>query len=154
VSVARPSEKFPAWRRIKLRRDFLRLQAMGGKHHTRFFLVFCGTRTETASGEASRSTLPSRLGITVTRKVGKAHQRNLIKRRLREAFRRQRHTLPEGLDMVFIAKRTAVSACYADVVRDVAQLQRKVVNSLRSSARAQPSDLEHGTSSGERRGEP
>jgi len=139
---------------MKLRRDFLRLQSQGGKHHLRHFLVILGVREAappdaTAAHEVSHpggaapprppSTrpLPTRLGITVTRKVGKAHERNLIKRRLREAFRRHRHALPEGLDLVFIAKRSAVSASFDEVVRDVTTLQRKAATIARgATARA------------------
>ena len=150
MSEARASEHLPPWRRIKLRRDFLRLQSLGGKHHLRHFLVILAPREnappDTTSarerlvpgdGHPTRPPLtrplPTRLGITVTRKIGKAHERNLIKRRLREAFRRYRHALPEGLDLVFIAKRSALTASFADVVRDVTSLQRKAATLARGA---------------------
>ena len=44
--------------------------------------------------------LPARLGITVGRKAGKAVVRNLIRRRIREAFRVHRSEIPAGLDLV------------------------------------------------------
>lgn len=47
---------------------------------------------------------PARLGITVSRKVGKAHDRNRVKRLLREVFRRARALLPVGIDIVAVAR--------------------------------------------------
>ena len=47
----------------------------------------------------------SRLGLSVSRKVGHAVQRNRWKRLIREAFRRQRADLPAGLDLVVIPRR-------------------------------------------------
>lgn len=46
-----------------------------------------------------------RLGITVSKKVGKAHQRNRIKRLMREAFRHSTLRNAQGLDIVVIAKK-------------------------------------------------
>lgn len=47
---------------------------------------------------------PTRLGITASRKVGKAHVRNRAKRLVREAYRRNRERLPEGLDLVAVVR--------------------------------------------------
>lgn len=47
----------------------------------------------------------ARLGLTVSRKVGKAHVRNRWKRSLREAFRLVQHDLPGNLDLVVLPCR-------------------------------------------------
>src|SRR5438477_12551949 len=46
-----------------------------------------------------------RLGLSVSRKNGKAHQRNRLRRLYREAFRLTRHEMPVGLDLVIIPRR-------------------------------------------------
>ena len=62
---------------------------------TRYFLVFILDRGD--GGDA-------RLGITVTRKVGRAVRRNRIKRLVREWFRQYRERLGSH-DVVVIARR-------------------------------------------------
>ena len=47
----------------------------------------------------------ARIGITVSKKVGRAHLRNKVKRWVREAFRRNQAELPGGLDMVMVARK-------------------------------------------------
>lgn len=47
----------------------------------------------------------TKLGLSVSRKVGKAVVRNRIKRRLREAFRLMQHELPGGYDVVVVVRR-------------------------------------------------
>jgi ribonuclease P protein component len=46
----------------------------------------------------------SRIGLSVSRKVGTAPHRNRIKRRLREAFRLSRAVLPCGFDLVIVVR--------------------------------------------------
>lgn len=138
------TESFPQRLRLRRRRDFLRVQRSGAKHHTRFFLVFVapsGLRRQ-GSGPASEvvvleaSGLPgTRLGVTVTRKVGKAVKRNRIKRLVREAFRRERSALPDGLDMVWVAKRDAIDSSYEAVVHDL----RTLAGRLQDRGQAKPS---------------
>ena len=67
---------------------------------------------------------PTRLGITVTRKVGNAVERNHIKRMVRDVFRQEQCDLPAGLDMVWVAKRQAAGVAHEQVRADFLQLQR------------------------------
>ncbi len=45
-----------------------------------------------------------RLGLSVSRKVGGAVQRNRMRRLYREAFRLTRHEMPTGMDLVLIPR--------------------------------------------------
>ena len=47
----------------------------------------------------------SRLGITTTRRLGKAVTRNRARRLVREAYRTHREQLPMGLDLVFVVRQ-------------------------------------------------
>ncbi len=72
-----------------------------------------------------KSTLPiSRIGFSISKKVGKAVVRNKIKRRLREIFRHNLSLLKENVDIVVIVRSAAVEADYA-------QLNRSYLKSLR-----------------------
>jgi len=105
---------------VRRRVDFLRIQGQGTKLHVRHFLVFVVRNPTT--GELP----PPRLGVTVTRKVGNAVTRNRIKRWVREAFRRHRVDLRSGLDMVWVAKRTAAQTVFSEVDSDMQRVCGRV----------------------------
>jgi len=47
----------------------------------------------------------TRLGVSVGRRIGQAVRRNYIRRRIREAFRRNKSELPSGVDLVCVARQ-------------------------------------------------
>ncbi len=51
----------------------------------------------------------NRLGIAVSKKVGKAVARNRMKRVVREVFRKNRASFPRACDIVVIPKKKAAS---------------------------------------------
>ena len=84
--------------RLLKRSDFLQLSKSGKRLQNRFFIAFIH------KNDLNRC----RLGITVTRKVGKAVRRNRIKRIAREYFRQNRHIFRDHWDISLIAKRESV----------------------------------------------
>jgi ribonuclease P protein component len=100
---------FPKDVRLRRRSEFLKVQDRGAKHSADCLLVLA-----LPNGRADGLT---RLGLTVSTKVGNAVVRNRLRRRLRELFRTRRETLPRGLDMVIIARTSAAEADWARLVR-------------------------------------
>ncbi len=81
--------------RILKRGEFLRLAKHGKKVQNRHFIAVV------AKSPFERT----RLGVTVSRKVGPAVTRNRIKRYLREHFRLNKHDIKGKLDINIIAKK-------------------------------------------------
>jgi ribonuclease P protein component len=69
---------------------------------------------------------PSRLGVTVSRKVGGAVVRNRVKRLVREAFRTHKHELPPGLLLVLVAKADAAGVGFSQVVAELREVGRRL----------------------------
>ena len=100
-------ERFPQSIRLRKRNDFLRVQDQGVKVSVDPLLAL-----------ALKNPLNvTRLGITVSSKVGNAVVRNRIRRRLREILRRRRHRFPEGVDLVLIATARARAADFESLNR-------------------------------------
>ncbi|MFZ5449112.1 MAG: ribonuclease P protein component [Thermodesulfobacteriota bacterium] len=117
----RGTARFIKAERLRHRRDFLRAQAQGKRLYTRHFGVTLAPSS--ASGP--------RLGLVVTRRLGKAVRRNRVKRLLREFFRRHRVQLP-AIDLVIMAKKGAAELSYLQVEEELGRLllgrSRNIIN--------------------------
>ncbi len=88
--------KFGPERRVRKRPEFQQIQAKGRRVSSPHF-VWIVARSDTPRA--------SRLGVTVSKKVGNSVRRSRIKRLLREAFRLEQGMLPDGYDLVIICKK-------------------------------------------------
>jgi ribonuclease P protein component len=114
------SEALPKERRLTKRPQFVGVYETGRKQFSRYAVLFF----------AGNDQLNSRIGITVTRKVGKANIRNRLKRWTREIYRRQREPLgldAPALDIVVNIKPGAVAASFEEFSLDLTRALERIV---------------------------
>ena len=93
-------QRFRRSERLRLRKDFARV-----------FAAKCSQADGALVVYVARNDLEwSRLGLSVSKRVGKAVRRNYVRRRIREAFRTQKGELPKGLDIICVARTKAADA--------------------------------------------
>ncbi len=95
--------------RLRKRREFLGVYERGDKIQSKYFVLYM-----LENGRAHH-----RLGITASRKIGRAVVRNRIKRRLREIFRTNKQAIFPHCDLVVNAKRAAARAHNQQIQEDI-----------------------------------
>lgn len=116
------SQSFPKSRRLLRRADFQRVYNEGIKLVGPYFLLFALRRGEPGS---------CRIGLTASRKAGKAVVRNRAKRLLREAVRRNWEHMPPGCDCVLHVRARMRDAEYAPVEADVRRIMARARATLK-----------------------
>ncbi len=89
------NNSFPKILRIRKKKDFQAVYSEGKRYFTKNFIIFI---------RKNGLDYP-RLGITVTRKYGKAVKRNRMKRLIREFFRQNKKLFKVGYDYLIVVKR-------------------------------------------------
>src|SRR6476619_1003688 len=84
-------------RRLSRSGEFDRVYRDGSSHATRYLVLYTFPRRDEEGDDV-------RLGVSVSRKVGGAVERNKVKRALREAFWGLSDQVPEGHDFVVVAR--------------------------------------------------
>jgi ribonuclease P protein component len=92
----------PRRRRLSRSAEFERVYRQGRSKGNRFLVLYAFPREE-----ADAASDGPRLGLSVSRRVGGAVERNRVKRVLREAFWAEAERLPAGSDYVVVARPDA-----------------------------------------------
>ena len=116
-------EGFPREERVRRSADFTRILQSGERLRGRFLTAFWIREDQPVN----------RVGVAAGKRLGKAAVRNRLKRRLREAYRRNKRKLPcRGVAIIFMASPKMIGKSAADVEADVVQLLRTISDSLES----------------------
>ena len=99
---------------LKLNHIFRRLYATAG--YANSYLVLYARKNCTGG---------NRVGITVSKKLGKAHVRNRVRRRFREVYRLNEEKFQPGWDIVIVARSKAVTAEFAALTAAYLSLAKK-----------------------------
>ena len=91
---------------LKLNHIFQRLYRTSGQANP--YLVLYARRNRTGQ---------NRVGITVSKKLGKAHVRNRVRRRLREVYRLNEAAFRPGWDIVVVARTRAIHAPFDQLIK-------------------------------------
>lgn len=113
------SYSFPKNERLLKRGSFLKLSRFGRKIHTRYFIAAM------LDAETDRT----RIGITVSKKVGNAVERTRIKRIIREYYRKNRDAISGNRDINIIARKYVASRSNGEVRDELGKLFKKIEKS-------------------------
>lgn len=117
------------WRSARLRKhaDYQRVYRASRRYSSASMSYFYRVREE---GEAAGT--QARVGLTTGRVLGKAVERNRIRRRMREAVRLHAQELPERVDVVLHPRRAVMEMEFTRLDSEVA----RIFASVRSGAGA------------------
>jgi ribonuclease P protein component len=114
--------------RLKKHADYQRAYAGSRKRQSPSMSWFMARQTPAYAG----APLPSgpRVGLTVGKVIGKAHERNRIKRRMRECLRRHVELLPQGFDLILHPRRFVMTIEFAKLDAEIV----RILNQARADA--------------------
>lgn len=118
--------------RLRKHADYQKAYAASRKKQSASMSWFLAPRLE-----ASEESVGARVGLTAGKVLGKAHERNRIKRRMREALRRHVDLLPPEADLILHPRRSVLTMEFrkleAEVVRILTQARAEQLHSQDAS---------------------
>ena len=108
---------------VRLRRhaDYQRAYAASRKRQSASMSWFLAVRSVQVEAGLTERAAP-RVGLTAGKVLGKAHERNRIKRRLREALRRHIDILPAACDLILHPRRSVLTIEFAKLEAEIVRI--------------------------------
>ncbi len=106
--------------RLRKHADYQRAYAAGRKRQSASMSWFLAPQQFAYPG-AEQPPGP-RVGLTAGKVLGKAHERNRIKRRMREAVRRHVDLLPQGCDLILHPRRMVLTVNFAKLEAEIVRI--------------------------------
>ncbi len=114
--LPKPAERQSlAGARLRKHADYQRAYAAARKRQSATMSWFLAPQNDVACPG-------SRLGLTAGNVLGKAHERNRIKRRMREALRRHVELLPAGFDLILHPRRGVLTMEFAKLEAEIVRV--------------------------------
>jgi ribonuclease P protein component len=115
------------WRGSRLRKhaDYQRVYGASRRHSSPSMTYFFRLR----AADENAGTAP-RVGLTTGRVLGKAVERNRIRRRMREAMRKHLAILPAGADVVLHPRRAVLEIEFAKLESEISRIFSSVSNRI------------------------
>jgi ribonuclease P protein component len=129
-SIPRPAQRQSlAGSRLRKHSDYLRAYAAARKRQSASMSWFLAPQIPGAVVPPA-----SRVGLTVGKVLGKATERNRIKRRMREALRRYVGLLPQGFDLIFHPRRNVLNMEFSQLEAEIVRILQQAGEQARSEA--------------------
>ena len=127
--------------RLRKHADYQRVYNSSRKQFSKQMSFFYSLRpAQGPDGKPNRSATPGpRIGLTVGKVMGKAVDRNRIKRRMRECIRRNASLLTAPVDIILHPRRVVIELEFDKLDREVAQVFRSIQRALAKEAVKTPS---------------
>ena len=124
----------PLPHRLRKHADYQHAYAHSRKQFTKQMAYFFAPR---AADRRSETPGP-RVGLTVPKALGKAHDRNRIKRRLRAVVAANLPLLTAPVDVILHPRRSVLTLEFAHLNREIATIFRAVQTALDRAAKSPP----------------
>lgn len=95
--------------RIRKNTEFKKIYKSGKNYWNRNIILYC----------MKNDINETRAGFTISKKMGNAVTRNKIKRRMKEAYKRNFFDLKSGYDLIFIPKKHIVNISFGELENSI-----------------------------------
>jgi ribonuclease P protein component len=138
-SAERPSSRQSlTGARLRKHGDYQRAYAASRKRQSASMSWFLAPQQPAYAGAALPET--PRVGLTAGKVMGKAHERNRLKRRMKEALRRHVELLPRGCDLILHPRRIVLTMDFTKLEAEIVRILQQAKTETARMTKTNPAD--------------